>query len=88
MPRLRVLAGESPESLKPISANKSTGYELKTSTFEGEISVFLKNYMNEDGNTSNADYFDSPSREGCTWSIQVRGAHSLALAALKAPWGI
>lgn len=76
MPRLRVLAGESLESLKPISANKSGGHELKTSTFEGKVSVFLKNYVNEDGETSSTDYFDNPDRKGCTWSIQARGAHS------------
>lgn len=80
MPRLRVLAGESPQSLKPIPANKYGGYELKTSTFEGEISVFLKNHVNEEGEiSSGADYFDSPSRKGCTWSIQARGAHSPTL---------
>lgn len=74
MPRLRVLAGESPESLKPISANSPSGYKLKTPGFEGEISVFLKNYINEQGELSSDDYFDHPEHESRTWSIQARGA--------------
>lgn len=73
MPRLRVLAGESPESLKPISANKAGGYKIKTAAFEGEISVFLKNFVNEHGESSNTDYFDHPERKTTTWSIQARG---------------
>lgn len=73
MPRLRVLAGESHDSLKPISANKSGGYKIKTAAFEGEISVFLKNFVSEHGEQSSTDYFDHPERKGCTWSIQARG---------------
>lgn len=78
MPRLRVLVGESPESLKPISANSSGGYKIKTAAFEGEISVFLKNFVNERGELSSADYFDHTERQSDTWSIQARGeAHFL-----------
>lgn len=74
MPRLRVLAGESPSSLKPISANNSSGHALKTSAFDGEIAVFLKDYVNESGDLSSSDaYFGSEERRGCTWSIQARG---------------
>lgn len=73
MPRLRVLAGESYESLTPINANKSGGHKIETAAFEGEISVFLKNFVNEHGQQSSTDYFDHPERKGCTWSIQARG---------------
>ncbi|KAF8310960.1 DUF1769-domain-containing protein [Clavulina sp. PMI_390] len=74
MPRLRVLVGESPETLRPISANDPAGHPLKTSRFEGTISVFLKNFENENGKLSmGEEYFGKNERKGVTWSIQARG---------------
>jgi len=73
MPRIRVLAGASPETLKPIKANQAQSHKIKTPGFEGEIAVFLKDFTNEHGETVKADYFDHPERKGQTWSIQCRG---------------
>lgn len=74
MPRLRVLAGPSPTSLSPIAANDGHGHPIKSSSFEGEISVFLKDFVNEKGEVPHTSYFDEEGRKGCTWSIQARGA--------------
>lgn len=73
MPRIRVLAGPSPTSLSPITANDGRGHPIKSSSFEGEISVFLKDFVNEKGQVPHTDYFNHESRTGCTWSIQARG---------------
>ncbi|KAF8319759.1 hypothetical protein DL93DRAFT_118506 [Clavulina sp. PMI_390] len=74
MPRLRVLVGESPSSLHPISANDPAGHTLKTPRFEGSISVFLKDFENEKGMFSTGEeYFGTGERPGVTWSIQARG---------------
>jgi len=75
MPRIRVLAGVSPSALEPISANlppSSPQYKIKTDTFEGELAVFLKGFVNEHGERLETEYFDK-DREGITWSIQARG---------------
>jgi len=74
MPRIRVFAGPSPQSLKLITANlPNAQYKIKTETFEGEISVYLKDFVNDLGERVETDYFDDEARAGVTWSIQARG---------------
>lgn len=83
MPRLRVLAGPSPTSLSPIAANDGHGHPIKSSSFEGEISVFLKDFVNEKGEVPHTSYFDEEGRKGCTWSIQARGTSQFVCPRLE-----
>ncbi|EJD51323.1 DUF1769-domain-containing protein, partial [Auricularia subglabra TFB-10046 SS5] len=95
MPRLRILAGPSPDQLSPISANDGAAHEVKSDAFEGKIAVFLK-YEDE---SDLPEYFDAPERAGVTWSIQVQGRFLQARPAssvlfgntfdrpLQLPWG-
>ncbi|KAF9508234.1 hypothetical protein BS47DRAFT_1320831 [Hydnum rufescens UP504] len=74
MPHICVLAGPSPSSLHPIQANTAARFKVKTSTYEGELSVYLKNFIDEHGVPSvKTEYFEHPERQGRTWSIQARG---------------
>ncbi|KAF9019107.1 DUF1769-domain-containing protein [Hymenopellis radicata] len=71
MPRLRVLAGPSVESLEPITAyvNKNKPFGIKSDAFEGCIVVNIKGLEGSD----DCEYFARPERQGITWSIQVQG---------------
>lgn len=73
MSRLQVLLGPSPDKLSPIQANQAESHPIKTAGFEGEIAVFLKDFVNEHGDKVPTTYFDHPERAGKTWSIQARG---------------
>ena len=73
MPRLRVLAGPSPNSLEILHANTGHQVDVKSDVFEGRIAVFLKDFENENGEKVPTDYFDHPERGHRTWSIQFRG---------------
>jgi hypothetical protein len=87
MPRMRVLAGVSPETLEPIEANNpERAHRIKTDKFDGEIAVFLKAFQNEYGEPSSTNYFDHAERRSRSWSIQVRGAFDASsLAEYYAP---
>ncbi|KAF8627911.1 hypothetical protein AX15_004174 [Amanita polypyramis BW_CC] len=73
--RLRILAGPSPDELVPIThlVNASLSYKLKTDLFDGEISVHIKDFMDDQGQVRHSGYFDREDRRGVTWSIQVSG---------------
>ena len=80
MPRLRCLAGPSPDDLHPITVNSSIAHPIKSDLFEGKVSVFIKlESKKEHGGfelTDNEvvdDYFLRPDKKGITWSIQVQG---------------
>jgi len=101
MPRLRVLAGSSYGSLSPITANSNTPFQIRTDSFEGQITVFIKGLDAADEPASNhgLEYFSREDRKGVTWSIQVQGRFLQPLTAdeiffgntfdrpLKLPWG-
>lgn len=73
MTRLRVQAGPDLDSLVAISANASEVHSIKTSRFDGQIAVCIKDYVDEHGKMVETDYFDHPERKGTTWSIQFEG---------------
>jgi hypothetical protein len=88
MPRLRVLAGPSPDALQPIMPNNpSTPFKLRSDVFDGEIAVYIKDIIDERGNRSTCDeYFESGRNQGSgrTWSIQARGSsRSIMLVAFS-----
>ena len=81
-PRLRVLAGTSPDTMVPIThiVNRGTAHRLSSSLFEGEIAVYIKGFpLNERGvgdvaqsRGGEPEYFRREDRQGVTWSIQVK----------------
>ncbi|OCB86633.1 multidrug resistance-associated ABC transporter [Sanghuangporus baumii] len=99
MPRLRVLAGPSPNSLRPICANTNKPHAINSEVFEGLVVVHIKGFPDEQGNVLESEYFDRPDRQGVTWSIQVQGRFLQPYSAddilfgntfdrpLKLPWG-
>lgn len=99
MPRLRVLAGPSPNALRPICANTNRAHVITSDLFEGLVVVHIKGFPDEEGNVLDSEYFDRPERQGVTWSIQVQGRFLRPFTAddilfgntfdrpLKLPWG-
>jgi len=100
-PRLRVLAGPSPDTLAPISdlVNSDTSHTISSELFKGEIAVYVKGFTNAEGEVLDSQYFDREDRQGVTWSIQVQGRFLHPHSAddilfgntfdrpLKLPWG-
>lgn len=72
MPRLRILAGPSLSDLKEIRANSGQAAHIATDAFEGDVAVYIKNFVDTDGDVPESVYFEE--RKDVTWSIQVRGA--------------
>ena len=71
-PRLRVLAGTSPDTMVPIThiVNTGTSHHISTSLFEGEIAAYIKGFSPRG---EESEYFRREDRAGVTWSIQVKG---------------
>ena len=76
MPRLRVLAGPSPDSLVPISnlVNTDNPHTISSEHFEGQVVVNIKGFTDPSGQILDSEYFHRPERSGITWSIQVQGS--------------
>ncbi|KAF8966559.1 hypothetical protein BDZ97DRAFT_1917380 [Flammula alnicola] len=100
-PRLRVLAGTSPETMVPITSlvNTSSSYTLSSPLFEGKVNVQIKGMTDEKGRVRDSKYFNREDKVGITWSIQVQGRFLVPQSAddilfgntfdrpLKLPWG-
>ncbi|KXN89352.1 hypothetical protein AN958_05850 [Leucoagaricus sp. SymC.cos] len=101
-PKLRVLAGTSPETMVPITPiiNTNESYHVSSELFDGDIAAHIKNFTDETGNVRESEYFSREDRQGITWSIQVRGRFLIPCSAddilfgstfdrrLRLPWGI
>ena len=76
-PKLSVIVS-SPSSAypptKPLTVNSTTPTPLKTPHFEGDISVWIKNYEGENKGGDGDEYFSE--RESMTYSIIIRGKSS------------
>ncbi len=75
-PRLKVLLPSSGTSYPPtrtFPVNSPTPTPLKTADFEGEISVWVKDYHGEEMKGDGHEYFDEEGRNNNTYSIVVRG---------------
>lgn len=76
MPRLRVRISSPgsaypPTQLLPVNSPNPT--PLKTPHFEGEVSVWVKDYTGDEKKGEGHEYFDSEGRSGMTYAIVVRG---------------
>lgn len=74
-PHLRVLAGPCPSTLVPITTivNTNATHNVSSELFQGEITVHVKDFADEEGVVRQSDYFQREDRQGVTWSIQVCG---------------
>ncbi|KAF8727684.1 hypothetical protein AX14_007120 [Amanita brunnescens Koide BX004] len=100
-PHLRVLAGPCPSTLVPITTivNTNATHKVSSELFQGEITVHVKDFADEEGVVRQSDYFQREDRQGVTWSIQVCGRFLEAYSAddilfgnvfdrpLYLPWG-
>ncbi|KAF8155856.1 hypothetical protein B0H34DRAFT_659245 [Crassisporium funariophilum] len=100
-PRLRVLAGTSPETMVPITSlvNTNKPHRVSSDVFEGEIVTHIKGLTDEHDRVRDSEYFARGDRQGVTWSIQVQGRFLVPYSAddilfgntfdrpLKLPWG-
>ncbi|EJF59728.1 hypothetical protein DICSQDRAFT_128064 [Dichomitus squalens LYAD-421 SS1] len=73
MPRLRVLAGPSPDELFPIQANSGKPARISSDAFEGQVAIYIKGFADAEGRVTDSEYFKK--RSGVTWSIQVQGRY-------------
>lgn len=73
MPRLRVVAGPSLDTLVPISVNSNESHPITSDAFDGRILVHIKDFTDKQGSVLHSEYFDREDRKGITWSIQVQG---------------
>ncbi|KIK99178.1 hypothetical protein PAXRUDRAFT_30667 [Paxillus rubicundulus Ve08.2h10] len=101
MPRLRVLAGPTIETLVPITdlVNSGRAHIISSDWFEGRIAVYVKNFIGPEGRHLTSEYFEREDRKSITWSIQVQGRFLQSYPAnnilfgnifdkpLKLPWG-
>jgi hypothetical protein len=75
-PKLRVVISSPSSSYPPhqsISVNSPKPTPFKTPSFEGEISVWIKNYEGDHKGGEGDEYFNSPDRTGMTYAIVIRG---------------
>ena len=79
MPRLRVLAGPSADSLVPISnlVNTNNPHTISSEHFEGQVVVNIKGFADSTGKIIDSEYFHRPERNGITWSLQVQGSSNV-----------
>ncbi len=78
MPRLRILAGPTPDELVPILANSGRPTRITSDAFDGEVAVYIKGFADMEGRVGDSEYFEK--RSGVTWSIQVQGASTIAVS--------
>lgn len=81
-PKLRVVISSSSSAYpphQPIDVNSPTPTPLETSSFKGEISVWIKGYEGDHKGGEGDEYFGQEGREGMTYAIVIRGMYSLPL---------
>ena len=73
--RLRISAGTSLDSMVSVDSAVDTGmpHKLTSDVFEGWIVAYIKDFVDEDGNMRESEYFSRKDRRGITWSLQVQG---------------
>jgi hypothetical protein len=58
-----------------LPVNSTTPTPLKTPHFEGEVSVWVKDYTGDEKRGEGEEYFGSEGRGGMTYAIVVRGEY-------------
>jgi hypothetical protein len=75
-PKLRVVISSSSSAYpphQPIDVNSPKPTPLETSSFKGEISVWIKGYEGDHKGGEGDEYFGQEGREGMTYAIVIKG---------------
>jgi len=62
---------------EPSVVNSSTPIKIKNEHFDGEISMWIKDYNGLKNGGEEMHYFGQPGREGSTYAIVVKGESSM-----------
>lgn len=76
MPRLRILVSTPNQAYppkQPLGVNSPSPTEIKTPGFEGEMSVWIKDFQGDDKKGEGDEYFGREGRGGMTYAIVIRG---------------
>jgi len=78
--RFRVSAGTSLDHMVSVDSSVNTGipHKLTSDVFDGSIVGYIKDYVDEDGNTRESEYFSRKDRQGITWSLQIQGLYAFS----------
>jgi hypothetical protein len=71
-------AGTTYPPVEPVPVNSSKPNKVKNEHFEGEISLWIKNYNGLKNKGEEDEYFSQPGREGNTYAIVVKGKQAIA----------
>lgn len=77
-PRLRVVVSSPSKAYppsKPLTVNSPDPTPIKTDSFEGDVSVWIKNFEGDNKGGEGDEYFSI--RPSCTYAIVLRGASQL-----------
>lgn len=75
-PRLRVLISTPDQAYPPtqlLPVNSNTPTSIKTPGFEGDISVWVKDFTGDEKMGEGEEYFGHEGRKGMTYAIVTRG---------------
>ena len=78
-PSLKILhpVGDPPyPPTEPVRVNSTEPVQIRTSGFDGEIAVWVKDYHGLKKKGDGMEYFSEKGREGMTYGIVVRGERS------------
>ena len=81
-PVLKILHPEGDTAyppIQPVVVNSTTPIPIKTKAFDGEISVWVKDYHGLKKKGDGMEYFSEPGREGMTYGIVVRGQSDITI---------
>ena len=78
--RFRISAGTSLDHMVSVDSSVNTGipHKLTSDVFDGSIVGYIKDYVDEHGNTRESEYFSRKDRQGITWSLQIRGLYAFS----------
>lgn len=82
-PSLKILhpTGDPPyPPTEPVRVNSTEPVQIRTSGFDGEISVWVKDYHGLKKKGDGMEYFSEKGREGMTYGIVVRGERTWRIA--------
>lgn len=58
---------------EPVPVNSTTPNHIKNEHFEGDISLWIKDYNGLKDGGESAEFFDKPGRQNMTYALVVKG---------------
>lgn len=85
-PRLRVLISTPGQAYPPtqlLPVNSNTPTPIRTPGFEGDVSVWVKDFTGDEKRGEGEEYFGQEGRGDMTYAIVTRGKSSWVFLTLK-----